>query len=58
MIRNAKRKFEKRLADHKSRNSCPFYSYVKKKTKSRTAIGPLLDSEKKALQERRRWRTC
>jgi hypothetical protein len=49
MIRNAKRKFEKRLADDKSGNSRPFYAYVKKKTKSRTAIGPLLDSEKKSI---------
>jgi hypothetical protein len=49
LIRNAKRKFEKRLADDKSGNSRPFYSYVKKKTKTRTAIGPLLDSEKKSI---------
>jgi hypothetical protein len=49
LIRNAKRKFERRLADDRSRNSRPFYSYVKKKTKSRTAIGPLLNSEKKSI---------
>ncbi len=49
MIRNAKKKFKKRLPDDKSGNSRPFYTYVKKKTKSRTAIGPLLDSEKKSI---------
>jgi hypothetical protein len=43
MIRNAKRKFEKKLSTAQGGNSKPFYAYVKKKTKSRPAIGPLLD---------------
>ena len=41
MIRNAKRKFEKRLADDKTGNRKPFYSYVKKRTGCRTTTGPL-----------------
>jgi hypothetical protein len=45
MIRNAKRKFEKKLSTAQGGNSRPFYAYVKKKTKSRPAIGPLLDAD-------------
>ena len=44
LIRNAKRGLEKRLAEDKSTNSKPFYSYVKKKTKGRAGIGPLKKS--------------
>jgi hypothetical protein len=44
MIRNAKRRFEKKLSTTQGGNSRPFYAYVKKKTKSRPAIGPLLDA--------------
>jgi hypothetical protein len=47
MIRNAKRKFEKKLSTAQGGNSRPFYPYVKKKTKSRPAIGPLLDADNK-----------
>jgi hypothetical protein len=42
-VRNAKRNFEKRLAKEKRKNSKPFYAYLKGKTKSRTAVGPLKD---------------
>ena len=41
LIRNAKRRFEKRLAADSGGNRRPFYSYVKQKTKSRPSIGPL-----------------
>ena len=41
MIRNAKRRMEKRLAFDNVKNSKPFYAYVKKKTKSRTTVGPI-----------------
>ena len=41
LIRNAKRKFEKKLASGNGGNSRPFFSYVKQKTKSRPSIGPL-----------------
>ncbi len=39
-IRNAKRKFEKKPADDDGGNNRPFYAYVKRKTKSRTTVGP------------------
>ena len=45
MIRRAKRNFEKRLANEKGSSNRPFYAYVKKKTKSRSTIGPLKDKE-------------
>ncbi len=41
MIRNAKRKLEKKLAFDKVKNSKPFYAYVKKRTKTRTTVGPI-----------------
>ena len=41
LIRNAKRSFEKKLANENGGNSRPFYAYVKRKTKSRQGIGPL-----------------
>jgi len=41
MIRNAKRKEEKKLSVEKEKNSKPFYNYIKKRTKARTPIGPL-----------------
>ncbi len=49
--RSAKRKFEKKLADGYSGNSRPFYSYIKKKTKSRPSIGPLKDKKEKVVTE-------
>ena len=42
MIRGAKRRLERRLADGGSSNK-PFYSYVKSKTKTRVGVGPLKD---------------
>ena len=41
LIRNAKRRFEKKLADGDGRNKRPFYAYIKQKTKSRPSVGPL-----------------
>ena len=41
LIRNAKRKFEKKLASGNGGNSRPFFAYVKQRTKSRPSIGPL-----------------
>jgi hypothetical protein len=43
MIRNAKKRFEKKLADGGQSNKRPFYSYVKEKTKTRQSVGPLKD---------------
>jgi hypothetical protein len=37
-IRNSKRNFEKKLAKENHRNSRPFYTYVKGKTKSRAQL--------------------
>ena len=51
LIRNAKRKFEKKLAEGCNGNSRPFYSYVKKKTKSRQSVGPLRDRNAKVVTE-------
>jgi hypothetical protein len=45
MIRNAKRKFEKKLPDGCDGNSRPLYSYIKKKTNSSFALGALLSTE-------------
>jgi hypothetical protein len=42
-VRNAKRNLEKKLAKDKTKNSKPFYAYVKGRTKSKTAVGPLKD---------------
>jgi len=41
MIRNAKRAEERKLAKEKSKNSKPFYAYVKRRTKTRDPVGPL-----------------
>ena len=41
LIRNGKRRFEKRLATGNGGNNRPFFSYVKQKTKSRPSVGPL-----------------
>jgi hypothetical protein len=51
MIRSAKRKYEKKLADSKSGNNRQFYAYVKRKTKSRPTIGPLKDKNKKVITD-------
>jgi len=51
LIRNAKRNLEKKLAERTDGNKKPFYTYVKKKTKSRTTVGPLLDDNKKTLTD-------
>ena len=40
-IRSAKRALEKRLVKEKDGNSKPFYNYIRKKTTSRTGIGPI-----------------
>ena len=43
LIRNAKRKLERRLADGVGGNNRPFYSYVRSRTKNRVGVGPLKD---------------
>jgi hypothetical protein len=49
MIRRAKSKFEKKLAE--GGNSKPFYAYLKKRTKGRAAVGPLKDENRKIITE-------
>jgi hypothetical protein len=51
MIRNAKRKFEKRLADGGKGNSRPFYAYIKRRTKARPTVGPLKDGQGKTVTD-------
>ena len=48
MIRNAKRKHEKKLADGGGKDGTAkrqFYAYVKQRTKTRPSIGPLKDKD-------------
>jgi len=45
LIRNAKRNFEKKIAKESKGNSRPFYSYLKRRTKSKVSVSPLLNSE-------------
>jgi len=40
-IRSGKRRMERRLAEEEKKTSKHFYSYVRKKTKTRTGVGPL-----------------
>ena len=47
MIRKAKRRFERRLADSGNGSSRPFFAYIKQRTKSRPAIGPLMKDGQK-----------
>ena len=54
MIRKAKRKHEKKLADGGCKDGVQkrrFYAYVKQKTKTRPAIGPLKDGGGRVLRE-------
>jgi hypothetical protein len=54
MIRNAKRKFEREIArgcGSEQSNKRRFFSYIKRKTKSRSGIGPLKDERGKVLQD-------
>ena len=45
MIRNTKRSLEKKLATEKYYNSKPFYNYIKKKSTTRSTIGPLINKQ-------------
>ena len=48
MIRKAKRNFEKKIADGSAKDGISkrkFFSYVKRRTKCRSSIGPLRDGE-------------
>jgi hypothetical protein len=41
LIRNAKRRFEKKLASGNGGQKRPFFVYIKKRTQSRPSVGPL-----------------
>jgi hypothetical protein len=41
LIRNAKRRFEKKLASGNGGQKRPFFAYIKKRTQSRPSVGPL-----------------
>jgi hypothetical protein len=51
LIRNEKRRFEKKLANKQGGSNRPLFAYIKRKTKSRPCIGPLKDSEKKVVTD-------
>jgi hypothetical protein len=54
LIRNAKRKFERDIAKgwgSDQANKRRFFSYIKRKTKSRPGIGPLKDSKGRTIQD-------
>jgi hypothetical protein len=51
LIRNAKKKFERRLADGGGQNKKPFYTYVKTRTKVRQSVSPLKDKSGKTVTE-------
>ena len=43
-VKNAKRKFERKLAKHSRKNSKLFCSYLKKSTSNRMNVGPLTEN--------------
>ena len=51
MIRNAKRNMEKKLATERYYNSKPFYNYIKKKSTTRSTIGPLINNQGDTVSE-------
>jgi hypothetical protein len=51
MIRTAKRNFEKKLAAGNKGNKRPFFAYIKRKTKTRSTIGPLKDEAGRTVTE-------
>ena len=52
LIRNFKRSLEKKLAADKYQNNKPFYSYIKKKTTSKVAVGLLLNEKGETVSEK------
>jgi hypothetical protein len=51
LIRKAKKKFERRLADGGGQNKKPFYAYVRTKTKVRQSVGPLKNRNGETVTE-------
>jgi hypothetical protein len=51
LIRNAKKRFERRLAEGGASNKRPFYAYVKNRTKTRQSVGPLKNERGEKVTE-------
>ncbi len=51
IIQRAKRNFEKRFAAGSNGSKGPFYAYVKQRTKSRPAVGPLKAKDGKRVTD-------
>ena len=51
VIRNAKKRFERKLAKNFKSNPRQFYSHLNSKTKSRTAVGPLNDQDDELISD-------
>jgi hypothetical protein len=58
LIRNAKKQFERRLADGGGQNKKPFYAYVKTKTNVRQSVRPLKTRVAKQLKKILPWQIC
>ena len=50
-VRNAKKKFERKLARNSKSNPRAMYSYINKKTSTRAKVGPLKDSSGKTITD-------
>jgi hypothetical protein len=53
LIRNVKKILERKLATENGVNSRPFYEYLKSKTKSRTAVGPLMNKKQEVVADKK-----
>jgi hypothetical protein len=51
LIKNAKRNYEKRLANGNGGNNRSFYSYFRQRTKSRSSLGPLRNEKKEMVSD-------
>jgi len=49
LIRNAKRSYERKRASESKDNCHPFYAYLKRRTKTKTSVGPLKDAEGRSV---------
>ena len=51
LVRNAKRSFERKLANECNNNSRPFYAYLKRRTKTKTSVGPLKNANGETIAD-------
>ena len=52
-VKNAKKNYEKKLAKDCKKNPKAFWSYMKKKTSNRVAVGPLKDDQERMVTDSR-----